>query len=175
MFRAISGTRFADRRDLALLRFMFDTGTRVGEVLQLRVDDVDLDAAIALVYGKGRRRRIVPFGSKTTAALAAYMRARRKHRLTDLDVLWLGPRGPLLYNATWRLVRRRGAAVGMSLHPHQARHYFAHRWLADGGNESDLRSIGGWESPLVMRRYGKSAAVERAIAAHRRASPGDRL
>ncbi len=175
LLKSISGRDFDARRDLAMLRFMFDTGTRVGEVVSLRTADVDTRAGVALVYGKGRKARVAPFGAKTAAALLAYQRERRKHRYADLDELFVGQRGPLTYYAAYRIVRGRAAAVGLELHPHQTRHWFAHVWLRDGGNEGDLRSIGGWQSENVMRRYGASAAAERAREAHRQRSPGDRL
>lgn len=175
LLKSISGKTFDDRRDLAMLRFMFDTGTRVGEVVSLLTVDVDTRAGVALVHGKGRKARIAPFGSKTSAALLAYQRERRKHRFAEREELFVGQRGPLSYAAAYRIVHGRAEAIGLSLHPHQTRHWFAHVWLRDGGNEGDLRSIGGWQSENVMRRYGASAAAERAREAHRQRSPGDQL
>ncbi len=175
LLKSLNGKDFTDRRDLALLRFMFDTGCRIGEAVSLRTADVDTRAGVALVYGKGRKARVAPFGAKTAAAILAYQRERRKQRLADLEDLFIGQRGPLTYNAGYRIITERAKAVGLRLHPHQTRHWFAHTWLRDGGNEGDLRAIGGWESNVVMRRYGASAAAERARDAHKRMSPGDRL
>ena len=80
LLKSISGRGFEDRRDLALLRFMFDTGTRVGEVVTLRTADVDIRAGVALVYGKGRRARVAPFGAKSAAAPYHY-NARTERRV----------------------------------------------------------------------------------------------
>ncbi len=175
LLKSINGRTFDDRRDLALLRFLFDTGTRINEAITLRVEDIDVRDGVALVYGKGRKARVVPFGAKTAAAILAYQRERRRHRYADLEQLFIGQRGPISYHAAYRIVRGRAEKVGIRLHPHQTRHWLAHVWLRDGGNEGDLRAIGGWNSENVMRRYGASAASERARAAHRQRSPGDRV
>ena len=75
------------------------------------------------------------------------------------------------------MVRRRGreAGLGDKVHPHLFRHTFAHAWLSEGGQETDLMSVTGWRSRMMVQRYGASAAQERSWAAARRLALGDRL
>ena len=67
------------------------------------------------------------------------------------------------------------AAVAAEDHVHVFRHTFGHLWRANGGEEGDLMILGGWKSWAMLDRYGKSAAGERAKAAHRSMSPADRV
>jgi len=52
---------------------------------------------------------------------------------------------------------------------------FATSWLAEGGNENELMLVAGWKSRMMIDRYTKATAAERARATHARLSPADRL
>jgi integrase/recombinase XerC len=124
-------------RDTAILELLYASGLRVSELVGLAVDDIDLRERTVRVLGKGRKERIVPFGSKAARALDAWV-ARRGDAPGPL---FLAARGGRMNPRTvYALVRgsARGAGITRKVSPHTLRHSFATH-LLDGG--ADLRAI----------------------------------
>lgn len=178
LLAACKGKSFVDRRDTAILRILWDTGSRRAEVSRLGLDDVDFDTDAIRVYGKGRRERIIPISAKTSLALTRYLRVRSQHSQAALPALWLGStgQGALTHPGIKAILIRRGHEAGVGhIHPHMFRHALAHHWQAEGGNENDLMRIMGWKSREMLTRYGATAADQRAHATKRNLRLGDRV
>lgn len=143
LLESVSGADAIAQRDRAALEFAYATGVRVGELLSLRLDQLDMRNRLALVCGKGDKERIVVFGRLADEALRAYLESGRPRLAGPIPspILFLSRDGqPLQRIAFAMMLRRRARAAGIErgVHPHLLRHTFATHML-DGG--ADLRVI----------------------------------
>ncbi|HEY5495375.1 MAG TPA: phage integrase N-terminal SAM-like domain-containing protein [Candidatus Limnocylindrales bacterium] len=122
LLRIVDADRtLAGRRDAAILRVFIDTGARRAEVANLHwtpadpeTNDVDLDAGLVRVLGKGRRERLVSVGTKTVKSLDRYLRLREGHSAASEPWLWLGLKGRLTDSGIAHMLTDRGRAAGRS-------------------------------------------------------------
>jgi integrase/recombinase XerD len=176
LFKACDGKDFVDRRDIAIVRIMAETGMRAGECAALKVEDVDLGAGIVSIRkSKTGRGRVCHIGPQTAAAIDRWLRIRRTHVRADGPMLWLGTRGRMFrYAALWTALGQRAAVAGITrFHPHLLRHTAASRWLAAGGTEGGLMAQSGWTQRRQLDRYTRATASQRAAEEARRLQLGD--
>ena len=126
-------------RDRLLLELLYGCGLRISETVGLNLEDLDRHERWVRVRGKGRKERQVPYGSKTAAALDAYLKGRQSE--TEPHALFLNYRGKRLTDRGGRNIVKFYAtyvAGDSSIHPHTLRHAFATDLLSHG---ADLRAI----------------------------------
>ncbi len=124
-------------RDHALLEVLYAGGLRVGEIVGLRVEDLQLDQGRAHVRGKGDKERIVPLGAKAVATVRTYLERGRAALVVRgvQRTLFLSHTGkPLTTQWVWRIVKRHNATAS----PHKLRHSCATHMVEHG---ADLRTV----------------------------------
>jgi integrase/recombinase XerD len=124
-------------RDRAMLETLYATGLRVSELVALKTFEVNLDANVVRVLGKGSKERLVPLGEEAADWISRYLKARDGRS----DALFVTGRGSgMTRQAFWHLIRRYGARAipGKKLSPHVLRHAFATHLINHG---ADLRVV----------------------------------
>ena len=148
LIASVSGDEPRDLRDRALLEFLYATGARVSEVCGLNLADLDMEASLVRLFGKGAKERVVPFGSVAHAAIEAWlssgrvsMEPLRWRKKDDSYAVFLGGRGTRLSRqVAFQVVRDAGQRAGIDreVSPHALRHTCATHLLDHG---ADLRIV----------------------------------
>ena len=149
----------------------------MGELINLKVDDVHMNEGLLKVMGKGKKERIVPMGSNAQRALQRYLfRYRPRPFHSGIDNVFLSVLGkPLTENSMKLIFSRLAKKSGVArLHTHLCRHTFATRFLINGGDVFTLQQILG-HSTLEMVRHYVNLAVNHVAIQHQKFSPLDRL
>ena len=158
-------------RDRAWLELLYASGLRIGELVGIDVDDVELRARLVKVRGKGSKERIVPFGSKAEEAVRAWVSLRQVQ--PDQHALFTNYRGERI---TARSVRRlferyvRGAALRAGVSPHTLRHSFATHLLNAGADLRGIQELLGHASLSTTQKYTHLNDWQ-LIAVYRKAHP----
>jgi len=151
----LPGTSSAAIRGRAILELLYGTGIRCAEAVALDVHELDLDARMVRVLGKGRKERVVLFGRRAYEALSAWLVERDALRPKS-DALFLNARGGRLSGRSVRaLVARRVKQVALARRcsPHTLRHSFATHLLMRGADLRAIQELLGHSSLSTTQRY----------------------
>ena len=123
----------ANVRDLAIIDMLSSTGMRVGELVRLRISDIDFNERECIVLGKGDKQRTVYFDARTKIHLMSYLQSRLDEE-ESLFVSLRKPNKPLQVGGVERLIKKLGAAANIKkAHPHKFR-----RTLATGAIDKGM-------------------------------------
>jgi len=130
-------------RDRSMLEVLYATGLRVSELVGLTLAQVNLQAGVVKVVGKGNKERLVPLGEEAIEWLQRYLHEVRSGLLHGRasDALFPTARGgPMTRQAFWKNIKRYAHLAGIesNLSPHTLRHAFATHLLNHG---ADLRVV----------------------------------
>lgn len=130
-------------RDAAMLELLYAAGLRVSELINLKLQDINLEAGFVRVFGKGAKERIVPIGTQAKEKIEYYLKTVRSKRLKQQSSPYLfvaRANRPMTRQGFWKLLRRYALQAGLNkkITPHSLRHSFASH-LLEGG--ADLRAV----------------------------------
>jgi integrase/recombinase XerC len=170
--------RLVPARDRAIFELLYSSGLRASELTGLDLMNIDKDAKTVFVLGKGRKERIVPFGSKAEIALEAYWPVRQQiintaHGKPGQQAVFLSCYGGRLTNkAVYRIIKKysRLANVNWDMHPHSLRHAFATHLLADGADLRAIQELLGHKQLASTQRY-THATIENLVDVYDKAHP----
>lgn len=172
-------------RDQAMIELLYATGIRVGELVGVDVDDLDLERCVVRVTGKGNKQRTVPFGLPARDALGEWLdRGRRLIRAnaetsaaaTTSDAraaLFLGKRGARINQRQVRdVVSQRLEKLGdtSARGPHVLRHTAATHLLDGGADLRAVQEILGHSSLATTQLY-THVSIDRLRESFARAHP----
>ena len=137
------GSKPQGARDAAMIELLYAAGLRVSELIDIKLQDISLEAGFVRVFGKGSKERVVPIGLYAKDRIDHYIVNARPRLLKNkmnhfLFVTRLGK--PMTRQGFWKLLKRYvlKAGINKNITPHTLRHSFASH-LLEGG--ADLRSV----------------------------------
>ena len=148
------------RRDRAMLELLYASGLRVSELAGLDLRSINFGDGMLLVRGKGRKERIVPFGSKAKQALEDYLPVRERimmeGRKSAQTAMFLNTKGARLTTRSIdRLLKKYVKAFGpnVKVSPHSMRHAFASHLLTEGADLRAIQEMLGHKSLATTQKY----------------------
>lgn len=162
MLNAYDVNTFIGLRNYTLLSFLLATGVRRSEFVNLTIFDVDLQADIIRVIGKGDKERLIPIGKKLKLMLKRYLKARAeyleqecKHKTST--AFFISRYGEKLQlsgaNSIFQSLKKHLGLRGKRFSAHIWRHTFAKSFLLNGGDVFSLQELLGHADVDTTRIY----------------------
>lgn len=168
------------RRDRAILEFLYATGIRVGELVNIDLTDVDLQERLVRVFGKRRKERIVPFHEHSLQALLLYLTQSRPIFLNNAPPSVRDDKACFLnYQGTRITTRSVGRMIDKyikqcadvhKISPHSLRHTFATHMLDSGADLRDIQELLG-HARLSTTQIYTQVSMEKMIDVYSKAHP----
>ena len=176
MIKYYNGNDYINIRNRMILMVFFDTGIRVSELINMKLDQIQDNYFV--IYGKGRKERVVPKNPAVGKFLYKYLNAREKFfmaRNCEEEYVFLSKNGKRLNDqAISKFMKEAADAVGVSpkvrVSPHTCRHTFAHQQLKNGLDLYSLSRLLGHESVSITQRYLEAIEDTQILTSARKTS-----
>jgi site-specific recombinase XerD len=167
--------KFLGSRNKAIVLILLDSGLRLSEITNIKLQDIDMESGWVKVIGKGAKERVVRIGKVAQKALWRYLIYRGE---SPRQELWLSEEGrPLQASGIQSSVDRLKKRAGLNEEGcvHRFRHTFALSFLRADRNPFNLQYLLGHSSLEMVKHYTQTLGMEDALKAHENASPADLL
>lgn len=142
-----------EKRDLAIIDLLYSTGIRVGELVNLNIDDIDFEGRECVVYGKGDKERRVYFDAKAKVHLKEYIESRNDDNRA-LFVTLDAPHDRLKISGVEIRLRSLGRRLHLErIHPHKFRRSMATRAIDKGMPIEQVQKILGHSQIDTTMQY----------------------
>jgi len=162
-------------RDRTMLELLYATGLRVSELVNLRIDQINLRQGVVRIFGKGNKERLIPLGEEAVSWLDKYLTDVR-HQITPASisdsVFTTRRHAAMTRQAFWYLIKRYALRMGINKHltPHTLRHCFATHLLNHGADLRVVQMLLG-HSDLSTTQIYTHVAKERLKSLHAQHHP----
>jgi len=149
---------FLNSRNLTIIDFIYSTGSRVSEVINVNISDIDTKESFVRLEGKGSKQRIVPLGSLLINNLTEYIKLRESIENLESSKLFLSKSFKKLdRSAIFRIIKSTALKLGLNddLHPHTLRHSAATHMLERGCDLRTVQEFLGHSSVSTTQIYTK--------------------
>ncbi len=168
------------KRDRAILEFLYATGMRVSELVNLNIKDIDFKEKLVRVTGKRKKQRILPFGEPALQSLMYYLNEARPEFLNncppamrDEQIVFLNYQGTrLTTRSVGRMVDKyiKLCSDIPDISPHSLRHSFATHLLDSGADLRDIQELLG-HARLSTTQIYTQVSMEKLIEVYDNAHP----
>ena len=176
LIEGIPNNTLREKRIKAVIELLYSTGMRISELIQLNHEDIDFHGGTIVVFGKGRKERMVPMGRHCQTALLDYIESMPEFQKK-------GPKTPMFLNrdgerVTVRTVQRnlREMALntlgveGGKVSPHTLRHSCATHLLSGGAGLREIQELLGHRSLVTTQKY-THVDIDRLKASYKKSHP----
>ena len=125
-----------------IMELLYSCGLRVSELVNLKINDIDLNSKYVRCFGKGSKERIIPIGDTARKIVEEYLPEReilmKKYRLDTKKLLIYGQGKPVTRQYVYSFIHAQGQTIHKNISPHTLRHSFATHLIENG---ADLRVV----------------------------------
>lgn len=156
LFQTVSTDAKKGMRDRVILELLYATGIRVSELVNIKIQNLDMQTPGVKVLGKGHKERFVPFGEFCRQSIEVYLQEFKPKLNSNHDFLLVNMNGVPITERGVRYVLndvvKRTAGV-TEIHPHKLRHTFATHMLNQGADLRTVQSLLGHVNLSTTGRY----------------------